>query len=59
MNLVSIEKGSSYFICKDAGIKAWVGDLLKVNFVGDIAKADRLWLRKEIMKADQNDQIRP
>ncbi len=53
MNLVSVNEGSSYFVCRNPKVKAWISNLLKVNFDGDIAKADRLWLRKEIMKADQ------
>ena len=52
MNLVSVNEGCSYFICKNPEVKIWLAGLLGVNFHGDIAKADRLWLRKEIMKAD-------
>jgi inorganic pyrophosphatase len=55
MNLVSVEEGSSYFVCKDPGVQAWASRLLGVNFEGDVAKADRLWLRKEIINQDLND----
>jgi inorganic pyrophosphatase/exopolyphosphatase len=50
MNLVSVGEGSSYFICKDPAVQAWLADLLGVTFEGDVARADRLWLRKEIIK---------
>jgi len=52
MNLVSVEEGSSYLVAKDQRIKNWLSGLLKLKFNGDIAKAGRLWLRKEIIKAD-------
>lgn len=52
MNLVSVDEGSSYFICQDSAVQAWLADLLKVRFVKGVAKADRLWLRKEIIQQD-------
>jgi inorganic pyrophosphatase/exopolyphosphatase len=53
MNLVSVGEGSSYFVCNNPTVQDWVAELLGVKFEGDIAKADRLWLRKEIIKQDQ------
>lgn len=50
MNLVSVDEGNSYFVCKDSAVQAWLADLLGVKFEGDVAKAGRLWLRKEIIK---------
>ncbi len=52
MNLVSVDEGSSYFVCKNPAVQKWVADLMGVKFEGDIAKADRMWLRKEIIKQD-------
>lgn len=50
MNLVSVDEGSSYFVCKDPIVQKWVADLLGITFEAGVAKADRLWLRKEIIK---------
>jgi inorganic pyrophosphatase/exopolyphosphatase len=58
MNLVSVDAGSSYFIAKDQGIQRWLAKLLGVGFVGDVAKADRLWLRKEIINEDLKERAR-
>ncbi len=52
MNIVSIEDGQSHFIAQDPQIHQWISKLLDVQFEGNIASADRLWLRKEIMKRD-------
>jgi inorganic pyrophosphatase/exopolyphosphatase len=52
MNAISISENKSYFITDIPGLKQWLSDLLGVTFVGNIAEADRMWLRKEILKAD-------
>jgi inorganic pyrophosphatase/exopolyphosphatase len=52
MNLIHIGEGRSYFISEDARIRSWLAGLLEITFDGPLAKADRLWLRKEILKAD-------
>ena len=52
INVVSISEGISYFITDNNAIKEWAEKLLKVSFVDEVAKADRLWLRKEIVKED-------
>lgn len=52
MNLISIKDSRSYFVTDVPEVKAWLAELLAVEFDGDIAVADRMWLRKEIMKAD-------
>ncbi|HVQ43937.1 MAG TPA: DHH family phosphoesterase [Candidatus Saccharimonadia bacterium] len=52
VNVVSVNEGSSYFVCQDPAVQAWVSDLLGVKFEGDVARADRMWLRKEIIKQD-------
>ena len=55
MNLVSVNEGSSYFICKDPDVQFWIANLLNVKFEDSVARADRLWLRKEIIKQDMTD----
>jgi inorganic pyrophosphatase len=50
-NVVSISEGKSYFVAQNDQVKAWAENLLHVKFDGLVATADRLWLRKEIMKA--------
>lgn len=52
MNLISIKDGCSYFVTEDATVQTWLENLLGVKFDGTIAAADRMWLRKEIKKAD-------
>lgn len=54
MNVICIKENSSYFITDIPEIKKWLSDVLGVTFDGNIAKASRMWLRKEIMKADIN-----
>jgi len=49
MNIISLEEGCSYFLCEDPGLKAWLAELLALNFKQDQARADRMWLRKEIV----------
>jgi inorganic pyrophosphatase/exopolyphosphatase len=49
MNVVSIKGDRSYFVCTDRNIQLWLSSLLGIRFSGNIAPADRLWLRKEIV----------
>lgn len=51
VNLVSISEKRSYFVTDSSEVKAWLHALIGVGFDGDIAVADRLWLRKEVLKA--------
>lgn len=57
MNLISIGNGRSYFLADNIEVKQWLSELLKVNFIGSIAIADRMWLRKEMMKQDIEKQM--
>ncbi|HUS26705.1 MAG TPA: hypothetical protein VMY99_05150 [Nevskiaceae bacterium] len=50
INVVSISEGKSYFVCTDQKLQDWLANLLGVTFKNNIARATRLWLRKEIMK---------
>jgi len=58
MNLVNVGERKSYFIAKDKEIKDWVSNLLNISFEGDVAQADRLWLRKELLKLDINNHAK-
>jgi inorganic pyrophosphatase/exopolyphosphatase len=49
MNVVSIKGDRSYFVCTDPAIQKWLSGLLGIQFTANIAPADRLWLRKEII----------
>lgn len=49
-NLVSISDGRSYFLSDSVEVKLWLGSMLGLSFNNNLAVADRLWLRKEIMK---------
>jgi inorganic pyrophosphatase/manganese-dependent inorganic pyrophosphatase len=52
VNVIDIYKGNSLLVCSDDAIKKWAGSLLGAQFNGEIAKLSRLWLRKEMKKAD-------
>lgn len=39
-------------------MKEWLSNLLDVKFIGNIAPANRMWLRKEIFKADIDAELR-
>lgn len=52
MNLISVGEGKSYFVSNDAGVKEWLSALLGISFEGNTATAERMWLRKEILKQD-------
>lgn len=55
-NIVSIEEGRSYFLSDSSEVQTWLSDIVGVTFNGTRAQADRLWLRKEVAKADQTKQ---
>jgi len=52
MNLISVGERKSYFVTDNANVQAWLTKLLGVQFDGSVAIADRLWLRKEVIKQD-------
>ena len=52
MNAISIGENKSYLVTDVPEMKQWLSDVLGVTFVGNIAEADHMWLRKEILKAD-------
>ncbi|HJQ08805.1 MAG TPA: DHH family phosphoesterase [Candidatus Saccharimonadales bacterium] len=51
VNIVSIAEGKSYLVCHDVSLRPWLENLLQVHFTQNVAPANRLWLRKEILKA--------
>jgi DHH family len=53
INIVSIKDGRSYFLCQDTGTQQNLARLLGIEFQNLVARADRLWLRKEIIKTAQ------
>ena len=52
LNLICVSEGKSYFYSSNKQMQDWLVQLLGVTFEDDIAIADRLWLRKEIIKQD-------
>lgn len=56
MNLVSIKDHASYIIASGEKLESWLHLLLDLDFSEGIAKADRLWLRKEIVKRSLENQ---
>lgn len=50
VNIVSVNESKSYFLADDDEIKKWAENLLSVKFNKSIAHANRLWLRKEVIK---------
>lgn len=58
VNLVSIKDNTSYLLTRDLSVQQFLKKILAVYFDDAMATADRMWLRKEIMKAaiDANDR---
>jgi nanoRNase/pAp phosphatase (c-di-AMP/oligoRNAs hydrolase) len=54
LNLISVGERKSYFVAEDPEVQSWLTKVLDVQFDGSVAAADRLWLRKEIIKADRD-----
>jgi len=52
MNLICVGEGKSYFLTNNVDVQTWLTRLIGVEFNGSLAVADRLWLRKEIIKTD-------
>ena len=57
MNLISVGERKSYFVTDNQEVQQWLTVMLGVHFNGNLAIADQLWLRKEVIKVDQ--QKRP
>jgi hypothetical protein len=53
INCLVLSEGGSRIICADPEVKKWLSKTLGVEFDADLARANRLWLRKEIIKAAQ------
>ncbi|MNQ85759.1 putative manganese-dependent inorganic pyrophosphatase [compost metagenome] len=54
INIVSIDEGTSYFLCSNAIVQEWAQKISDAHFTGGVAQTNRLWLRKEIVKQDQS-----
>lgn len=52
VNAVSISDGQSFFLASNDKVAQWAEQLLNVTFDHHLARAQRLWLRKEIVKQD-------
>lgn len=50
VNIVNIKDGQSTFLAPNSTITSWLQRTLDLEFNSNLARADRLWLRKEIMK---------
>jgi len=53
LNIISIEEGKSYFAADNPATQAKFGELMELDVSSGTAVADRLWLRKEILKRAQ------
>lgn len=51
INLVSISEQKSYFVSSDSAVKQVLSIVTATNFVENIATANKLWLRREIVGA--------
>lgn len=54
INVISIGERRSYFLAESEAVRRWLTKLLGVTFDGAVGAADRVWLRKEILKKDQS-----
>ena len=50
LNVIDVGRACSYFVCKDALCKQRIGKVFGVSFEGDVARTERAYLRKEILK---------
>ena len=50
MNFINVSGKHSFFIASDEKIKNFFEELLGIRFEGNVARAERLWLRKEIIR---------
>ena len=57
VNVVSIANGQSFFIASNNQVVHWAEQVLGVTFDNRLAVAGRLWLRKEIIKLDINEDV--
>jgi hypothetical protein len=57
MNIIDLKSGRSTILSPSIRIQKWIARTLDITFTGDTGLADRLWLRKEIIKHDQEGQI--
>jgi inorganic pyrophosphatase len=53
LNLIGVGERKSYFVTNNTQIQKWLERLVHVEFKGSVAEADRVWLRKELIKQDQ------
>lgn len=58
INIISISEGRNYIYCSSTEMQPYFAQLLDVSFSNGLAKTERLWLRKEIMRRaiEQNTQ---
>lgn len=52
LNLISVGEKKSYFVTDNNKVKKWLANLLELQFKDSVAIADRMWLRKEVIKQD-------
>lgn len=52
MNVVSVGEQKSYFVTENTDVQVWLSELLNLSFNRSVAIADRLWMRKEVIKQD-------
>jgi len=52
VNAVDINEGQSFFLASNDKVIAWAEHILGVRFNEGLARAGKLWLRKEIVKLD-------
>jgi inorganic pyrophosphatase len=58
INIISLDEGCSYFVSDNTSTQKKLSDLLDVKYNDDImAKANRLWLRKEIVKRTLDNKL--
>ncbi|MDB5160429.1 MAG: putative inorganic pyrophosphatase [Candidatus Saccharibacteria bacterium] len=56
VNVVSISDGQSFLIASGDDVERWAAKVLGISFENGLAHANRLWLRKEIVKQDSLTQ---
>lgn len=50
-NIIALGQKRSYLFAQDRAVQQTLEQILGIKFINNVAQADRLWLRKEILKA--------
>ncbi len=56
VNVISLNEGKNYVLASNPTVQDFIKRVLRVSFEGGVATSERLWLRKEIVKQDMQQE---